>query len=355
MIPKVKMEMSEEEKRRMKVNGKALHMLFCALGPDMYSKMSLCTSAKEVCGTLETTYEGTNDVKQTKIGLLNLSYGNFKMEPDENATKIKRTTIIKAKDLKTLKLDALMGALFTHVIMKKGREEEKKRSWRRRRDRRKRYELLSKLHKKRMILRRRFQRKGDFKNKRKEEEKDQIIFYECKRPRHIRSECPQLKKKSFGKKKKLKAQIATWSDEESSDEEEQEVSNLCLMELEEDSKVTSNSSKCDLTFDELFEEYEELQEEEEYKNAYIEFLDKQQILLGCLSRTHELTNNLIYKAPRSNHQVPKRTPSFLGFLELTHQAKRPGENHNFDFQNMLCLNLESPQKISLRSLLSPPE
>ncbi|KAK8998878.1 hypothetical protein V6N11_070059 [Hibiscus sabdariffa] len=107
---------------------------------------------------------------------------------------------------------------------------------------------------------RRFQRKVDFKNKSKEEEKDQLICYECKRPGHIRSECPQLKKKSFGKKKKLKAQIATWSDEESSDEEEQEVANLCLMALEEESKVTSNFSTCDLTYNELLEEYEELQE-----------------------------------------------------------------------------------------------
>ncbi|KAK8601870.1 hypothetical protein V6N12_051694 [Hibiscus sabdariffa] len=105
---------------------------------------------------------------------------------------------------------------------------------------------------------RRFQRKGDFKNKSKEEENDQLICYECKRPGHIRSDCPHLKKKSFGKNKKLKAQIATWSDEESSDKEEQEVANLCLMALKEDSKVTSNSSKCDLTYDELFEEYEEL-------------------------------------------------------------------------------------------------
>ncbi|KAK8978841.1 hypothetical protein V6N11_034749 [Hibiscus sabdariffa] len=100
----------------------------------------------------------------------------------------KRTAIIEAKDLKTLKLDARMGSLLTLEIMKQGREEEKKieekrRSWRRR-----------------------------------------------------RSKCPQLKKKSFGKKKKLKAQINTWSDEESSDEEEQEVANLCLMTLEEDSK-----------------------------------------------------------------------------------------------------------------------
>ena len=38
----------------------------------------------------------------------------------------KRTAIIEAKDLKTLKLDALVGSLLTHEIMKKGREEEKK-------------------------------------------------------------------------------------------------------------------------------------------------------------------------------------------------------------------------------------
>ncbi|KAK9018959.1 hypothetical protein V6N11_034002 [Hibiscus sabdariffa] len=115
---------------------------------------------------------------------------------------------------------------------------------------------------------RRFQRKGDFKNKSKEEEKYQLICYECKRPVHIRSECPQLKKKSFGKKRKLKAQIATWIDEESFDEEEQEVTNLCIMALEEDPKVTSNLSHSDLTYDELLEEYEELQEVDSLYEAH---------------------------------------------------------------------------------------
>ncbi|KAL4295816.1 hypothetical protein GQ457_12G013770 [Hibiscus cannabinus] len=105
-----------------------------------------------------------NDVKETKIGLLNLSYENIKMKPNERITKMfdhfsiivngrkgfgeiipkdklvwklfyshiesrdrKRTAIIEAKDLKTLKLDALMGSLLTHEIMKKGRDNEKKR------------------------------------------------------------------------------------------------------------------------------------------------------------------------------------------------------------------------------------
>ena len=107
---------------------------------------------------METTYEGTNDVKVTKIGLLNLNYENFKMEPDEDITKMfdtfsvivnglkgfgeiileeklirkliyslpeswdsKRTTIIESKDLKTLKLDALVGSFLTNEIMKTGR------------------------------------------------------------------------------------------------------------------------------------------------------------------------------------------------------------------------------------------
>ncbi|KAK8649437.1 hypothetical protein V6N13_130166 [Hibiscus sabdariffa] len=81
-----------------------------------------------------------------------------------------------------------------------------------------------------------FNRKGDFKNKNKEEEKDQLICYECKKSENIRTNCPKLKKKSFEKKKKLKAHVVTWRNEESSDEEEQEVANLCLMAIEDDLK-----------------------------------------------------------------------------------------------------------------------
>ncbi|KAL4281903.1 hypothetical protein GQ457_03G019470 [Hibiscus cannabinus] len=47
LIPNVKVEMTEEERKIIQVNDKALHMLFCALGSDMYSKISSYTSAKE--------------------------------------------------------------------------------------------------------------------------------------------------------------------------------------------------------------------------------------------------------------------------------------------------------------------
>ncbi|GMI85693.1 hypothetical protein HRI_002238600 [Hibiscus trionum] len=38
----------------------------------------------------------------------------------------KKTVIIEAKNLRTLKLDELMGSLLTHQIMKKNKEDEKK-------------------------------------------------------------------------------------------------------------------------------------------------------------------------------------------------------------------------------------
>ncbi|GMI95580.1 hypothetical protein HRI_003227300 [Hibiscus trionum] len=63
LVLKVKAEMTDDERRRMQVNDKALHVIFCALGPDIYSEVSSIENAKEVWDTLETTYEGTSDVK----------------------------------------------------------------------------------------------------------------------------------------------------------------------------------------------------------------------------------------------------------------------------------------------------
>ncbi|KAK8535960.1 hypothetical protein V6N12_012623 [Hibiscus sabdariffa] len=52
-------EWSANDRKKMELNCKALHILFCALGPDEYGK-------------------------ETKIGLLNLEYENFKMDPNED-------------------------------------------------------------------------------------------------------------------------------------------------------------------------------------------------------------------------------------------------------------------------------
>ena len=84
------------------------------------------------------------------------------------------------------------------------------------------------LRKKKQGMRKRPFTKGE---QSKEKVKDQpLICYECKKPGHFKSECPQLKKGP--KKFKKKAMMATWSasDDSSSDEETStEQANLCLM------------------------------------------------------------------------------------------------------------------------------
>ena len=56
-------------------------------------------------------------------------------------------------------------------------------------------------------MRKRPPTKGEYS---KEKDKDQpLICYECKKPGHFKSECPQLKKDP--KKYKKKAMMATWS------------------------------------------------------------------------------------------------------------------------------------------------
>ncbi|KAL4386102.1 hypothetical protein GQ457_09G021070 [Hibiscus cannabinus] len=49
-----------------------------------------------------------------------------------------------------------------------------------------------------------------------------------------------------------------------------------------------------------------------------------------ISRTHELTNKLISKAPRSNRQATKRTPS-LSVNRRKRTKHKSEKNHNFDF------------------------
>ncbi|KAK8697753.1 hypothetical protein V6N13_113891 [Hibiscus sabdariffa] len=110
----VKVDTFDEERRKMQVNDKALHMLFCALGPDMYSKISSYT-------IIVNGLKGLREVIPEDKLVRKLLYS-----PPESWDS-KRNAIIEAKDLKTLKLDTLMGSLLTHEIMKQGREEEKKR------------------------------------------------------------------------------------------------------------------------------------------------------------------------------------------------------------------------------------
>ena len=51
-------------------NSKALNAIFCGVSPDEFHRISHMTVAKEAWEILETTYEGTKKVKDTKFHML---------------------------------------------------------------------------------------------------------------------------------------------------------------------------------------------------------------------------------------------------------------------------------------------
>ncbi|MQM04623.1 hypothetical protein Taro_037429 [Colocasia esculenta] len=105
---------------------------------------------------------------------------------------------------------------------------------------------------------RRHIKKGkDFKKpEAKDAKKNEPICYECKKPRHIKAECPKLKKSEYKKKDssrkfrrhKKKAMAAAWDNssdsdsESSSSSEEEEEANLAFM-ANTDKKVLDGQEK----------------------------------------------------------------------------------------------------------------
>ncbi|KAL4291830.1 hypothetical protein GQ457_14G018050 [Hibiscus cannabinus] len=62
------------------------------------------------------------------------------------------------------------------------------------------------------------------------------------------------------------------------------------------------------------------------------------------SRTHELTNKLISKAPRSNRQATKRTPS-LSVNQRKRTKHKPEKNHNLiSFETIFHPNKQESKK-----------
>ncbi|KAH9671809.1 hypothetical protein KPL70_017497 [Citrus sinensis] len=301
-IPKPSSQWSELEKRKMSLNSKAMNALFCALDKKKFHRVSSCESAQEIWNKLEVVYEGTNQVKESKISRYTRQYELFQMEQNENVYSMytrftdivntlgalgktfsnsekvkkiirslpkewrpKRTAIEEAKDLNTLLLDDLIGSLISYeedLAAEKGHEEKKKSIALKA----SKYESGGESEpddKELAMLARRFRKffkktgeRRNFRNfKNYREKKEAITCYECKKPGHIRSECPLINKL------KKKAMVATWDDseEESNDEERsQEVSNLALMAIGGDDDLNEVS---DPTYDELYDAFQDLHNE----------------------------------------------------------------------------------------------
>ncbi|KAH9715535.1 Integrase catalytic domain-containing protein [Citrus sinensis] len=254
-IPKPSRKWNELEKRKASLNSKTMNALFCALDKKEFHRVSSCESANEIWHKLEVVYEGTNQVKESKISRYTRQYELFQMEQNEsvysmytrftdivntlgalgktfsNSEKVKkiirslpkewrpkRTAIEEAKDLNTLPLDDLIGSLISYeedLAAEKGHEEKKKSIALKA----SKYESdgESELDDEELAMlarrfRKFFKKTGERRNfinfKNHREKNEAITCYECKKPGHIRSECPLIKKL------KKKAMVATWDDSE---------------------------------------------------------------------------------------------------------------------------------------------
>ena len=65
-------------------NSKVLNEIFCGVSPDEFHRISHITIAKEAWEILETTYEGTKKVKDTKLQMLTTRFEELKMSEDES-------------------------------------------------------------------------------------------------------------------------------------------------------------------------------------------------------------------------------------------------------------------------------
>ena len=72
-------EFDSDDYRMMEKNAKAKKLLYFGLGPDEYTRISECESAKEIWDALQIAHEGTNQVKQSRIELLMRKYELFEM------------------------------------------------------------------------------------------------------------------------------------------------------------------------------------------------------------------------------------------------------------------------------------
>ena len=65
-------------------NNQALNAIFCGVSPDEFHRISHVTIAKEAWKIQETTYEGTQKVKDTKLQMLTTHIEELKMSKDES-------------------------------------------------------------------------------------------------------------------------------------------------------------------------------------------------------------------------------------------------------------------------------
>ncbi|XP_060960663.1 uncharacterized protein LOC133031227 [Cannabis sativa] len=259
---------NENDKKMMSKNAKAKYALICGLDRDIFKNIEQASSAHDMWKMLEVL---TQKDMVTKI-LRSLT----------KAYQGKVVAIQEAKDLSTLPLEELIGSLMNHEIFMNAQEEEEV-------DKKKKntiafkstshddseasehgdsdmedITLLTKKFKKFLKFKKNANRFYKGSNSRESSRKDdQITCYECKKPGHMKTDCP------LRKRNRRRAMVATWSEseKESSEDEQHEIANTCFMAIDDkvsnpdhssDFESESDDDALDMSYDELSKSFNDL-------------------------------------------------------------------------------------------------
>ena len=321
---KSELEWTHEDEKLSGYNNKALHAIFNGVGEGFIKLISSCDSAKEAWQILQTQFEGTADVKRSRFTMLQTKFDELRMSENETLTefyerlsdisneffslgeKLEESVIVRkivrvlpdrfdtkllameeAKDFGKMKVEELMGSLRTfelnQEIKKKGKavsshekskgiafnvsDKEKEIS-----DNEDDDDLA--------LLTRNFQKfikkvgnkksfsknpKENFSSKPFVSNKKGIQCRECEGYGHIQSECANTLKKN------KKGFTATWSDSDTSDEENENIALTSVLQEKENFLCLNNSSTGTFQAGESDSDESELNEEslvESYKVMY---------------------------------------------------------------------------------------
>jgi len=82
-VPKKSNEFDSDDFKKLEKNARAKKLLYFGLGPDEYTRISKCESAKEIWNAFLVAHEGTNQLKQSRVELLMRKYELFEMSYKE--------------------------------------------------------------------------------------------------------------------------------------------------------------------------------------------------------------------------------------------------------------------------------
>ena len=83
VIPKTRKQYNDSDRLLVQKNHKARKLLLCGLSINEYDLISSCESAKEIWDLLETTYEGTEEIRKSKLDLFSTQFEDFTMNDGE--------------------------------------------------------------------------------------------------------------------------------------------------------------------------------------------------------------------------------------------------------------------------------